>query len=360
MHRKWGGEPRACGPWLEGLEHRVVLSTFHINTTLDTVAVNLQNGKDASGHISLRSAIMAANAKPNADTIVVPAGTYMLTIPGAGEDNDATGDLDIKGNLTRAGQAPGDRSGCLGSGTISLNRGPRLVQEKENSNVLHEIGVESKSRDSNLLRMLILMLAFASGPAASGQESVIDTRNPFGVLRTITIDQNPLDLSNPFFQSIGTNGRSCVSCHVASSAWTITPDEIRDRFRDTEGLDPIFRTVDGSNSPNADVSSLRARRKAYSMLLTKGLIRIGLPIPAGAEFTLVAVDDPYGYASASELSLFRRPVPATNLRFLTAVMWDGRESFAPMGTSPILSPRHPTRMPRRCSTISSTRPMTRP
>ena len=31
--------------------------------------------------------------------------------------------------------------------------------------------------------------------------------------------------------------------------------------------------------------------------------------PAGAEFELVAVDDPYGYASAGELSLFRRPLP---------------------------------------------------
>jgi len=73
------------------------------------------------------------------------------------------------------------------------------------------------------------------------------------------------------------------------------------------------------------------------MLLNKGLIRIGLPIPAGAEFSLVQVDDPYGFASASQLSLFRCPLPATNLRFLTAVMWDGRESFAGQGTIPILS-----------------------
>ncbi|HEY2154681.1 MAG TPA: hypothetical protein VGH33_03560, partial [Isosphaeraceae bacterium] len=86
---------------------------------------------------------------------------------------------------------------------------------------------------------------------------------------------------------------------------------------------------------------LRARSKAFSMLLSKGLIRIGLPIPAGAEFVLVDVDDPYGYASASELSLFRRPIPSTNLRFLTAVMWDGRESFAPLGTTPILSSAPP-------------------
>ena len=184
---------------------------------------------------------------------------------------------------------------------------------------------------------LAVALFLASGPLASGQQSVIETRNPSGVLRTIAIDGGALDFSGPFFQSLGTNGRSCSSCHVASSAWTITPDEVQKRFRTTYGLDPIFRTNDGSNSPNADVSTIGARRKAFSMLLNKGLIRIGLPIPAGAEFALVRVDDPYGYASASELSLFRRPIPSTNLRFLTAVMWDGRESFAPQGTTPILS-----------------------
>ena len=58
---------RGLRPRLEGLEARVVLSTFKVNTTLDTVAVSLKTGKDASGHISLRSAIMAADAKPNAE-----------------------------------------------------------------------------------------------------------------------------------------------------------------------------------------------------------------------------------------------------------------------------------------------------
>ncbi len=41
-------------PRLEALEGRVVLSTFRVNTMLDTVAVNLKSGKDASGHVSLR------------------------------------------------------------------------------------------------------------------------------------------------------------------------------------------------------------------------------------------------------------------------------------------------------------------
>jgi cytochrome c peroxidase len=42
---------------------------------------------------------------------------------------------------------------------------------------------------------------------------------------------------------------------------------------------------------------------------------------------LIKVDDPYGYASANELSLFRRPLPTTNLRFLSTVMHDGRETL---------------------------------
>src|SRR4029077_19227793 len=91
----------------------------------------------------------------------------------------------------------------------------------------------------------------------------------------------------------------------------------------------IFRINDGSNSPLADVSTLDARKRAYSMLLNKGVIRVGLAVSRNAEFMLESVDDPYGFASASEFSLFRRVLPSTNLRFLTAVMADGRETHAP-------------------------------
>ena len=91
-------------PRIDELEGRVLLATFRVNTTLDTVVANLKTGQDATGHISLRSAIQAANAKPNADTIIVPAGTYKLTLTGANEDNAATGDLDINGNVTIKGK----------------------------------------------------------------------------------------------------------------------------------------------------------------------------------------------------------------------------------------------------------------
>ena len=98
---------RRLRPALEGLEGRVVLSTFNVNTFSDTVAVNLKTGKDASGNVSLRSAIMAADANPSSDTIVLPAGTFNLTIAPTGGDGSASGDLDIAANLTIKGRTTG-------------------------------------------------------------------------------------------------------------------------------------------------------------------------------------------------------------------------------------------------------------
>lgn len=160
------------------------------------------------------------------------------------------------------------------------------------------------------------------------------TRDASGWLRTIN-HAGAIDTNNAFFQSIGTNGRSCSSCHVQSAAWSITPSELQARFAATSGNDPIFRRNDGSNSPNADVSTIAARRNAYSMLLQRAVIRVGIGIPASAEFTLADVQDPYGFASTTELSLFRRVLPSTNLAFLTGIMWDGRETI-----TPFLPPMH--------------------
>ena len=80
------------------------LSTFRVNTLLDTDAVNLRTGKDASGHVSLRSAIEAANSRPSADTIMLPSGMIRLTIAGANEDRAATGDLDMNRQLEHQGE----------------------------------------------------------------------------------------------------------------------------------------------------------------------------------------------------------------------------------------------------------------
>lgn len=148
--------------------------------------------------------------------------------------------------------------------------------------------------------------------------------NSSGVAQTFST-KGFIDKTNPFFKEFG-NGRSCASCHQQAEGWSVTPQGLRRRFEATAGTDPIFRLVDGANSPHAPDATLEQKRSAYSMLLNKGVIRIGMKIPATAEFELVNVNDPYGYASANELSLFRRPLPSANLKFLSAVMWDGRET----------------------------------
>ena len=189
------------------------------------------------------------------------------------------------------------------------------------------------SRHSILGVALVTTVSFAGLVAVSHATSAsqphsgdLTFSNPSGVHRTITAGA-PLESDNPFFEDLGTNGRSCSTCHRPAQAWTIAPAELRDRFERTAGLDPIFRSNDGSNCEGADLSTLEKRRSAFSLLLARGVIRIGLDVPAGAEFEIVDVDDPYRCgAGLTSASMYRRPLPTTNLAFLSAVMWDGRES----------------------------------
>ncbi|MGF1578635.1 MAG: choice-of-anchor Q domain-containing protein [Gemmataceae bacterium] len=91
-------------PMLEVLEDRMAPAVFVVNSFLDAPAADLVTGVTAEGTISLRSAVMAANASSEADTILLPAGDFLLTIQGEDEDEAMTGDLDVTGDLTIVGQ----------------------------------------------------------------------------------------------------------------------------------------------------------------------------------------------------------------------------------------------------------------
>lgn len=167
-----------------------------------------------------------------------------------------------------------------------------------------------------------------SRPASAGNPvgPRLTFENASGTLRTISTS-GTVEGGNPFFQDLGTNGRTCLTCHQPAQAWTVTPAELNERFERTDGLDPIFRANDGSNCEGADVSTVSKRRRAFSLLLTKGLIRMDLDVPVGAEFEILDVDDPYDCGTLpSSASIYRRPLPATNLAFVSTVMWDGRET----------------------------------
>jgi len=178
-----------------------------------------------------------------------------------------------------------------------------------------------------------ILAAVLSASAQSQLPDLFPFPNESGVLQNHNASYQPIPLTGAFFQPLGTNGRSCSTCHKPAQAFSISAAEVSLRFLLTGGKDPIFRTNDGSNcDQNIDVSTLAGRRKAYSLLLSRGLLRIALEPPSGAQFTITSVHNPYGCNSTQTLSMYRRPLPATNLRFLSTVMWDGRESSPQTGT----------------------------
>jgi len=79
--------------------------TFTVDDSNDVIDNNIGDGicATAGAVCTVRAAVQEANSWPGADTIVIPAGTYNLTIAGAGETAAATGDLNISEDVTIKG-----------------------------------------------------------------------------------------------------------------------------------------------------------------------------------------------------------------------------------------------------------------
>jgi hypothetical protein len=161
--------------------------------------------------------------------------------------------------------------------------------------------------------------------------------DPAGALATFQPGGATFTFNNAFFQNLGTNGRTCFTCHQPQTGWGVSAASVAARFAQSGGSDPIFRVVDGATCPSDNVATPAAKRQAYALLIDRGLIRIGLtmPDPSILQFEVTSVSDPYhcstnpttGLTSKTTgvASVYRRPLPSTNLRFLSTIMWDGRE-----------------------------------
>src|SRR5262249_9021416 len=75
---------------VNSLEDRVVPAVFNVNSTADILS-------PATGVVTLRSAIEAANATPGGNTInLTVTGDYKITLPGSpGEEDNAAGEFAI-------------------------------------------------------------------------------------------------------------------------------------------------------------------------------------------------------------------------------------------------------------------------
>ena len=162
---------------------------------------------------------------------------------------------------------------------------------------------------------------------------------------------------NAFFQSLGTNGRSCFTCHQPSSGMSISVSNIVARAAVSK-FDPLFAPVDGANCPGAVLKG-DPFASAHSLLLTKGLIRVSMPVPLqtndvkadgsanphDVEYTVKVLHDPNGcntdptYSQVAVpgqptrqmVSMYRRPVMSGDLKFRTSTT----ESFSNTPTDPV-------------------------
>jgi cytochrome c peroxidase len=213
-------------------------------------------------------------------------------------------------------------------------------------------------------------LSGSAGATVPQNESDLDLT---GVLGTYQPGGATTTSGNAFFTSLGTNGRACSTCHLPSNGMSVSIVNIVARYLTSAGKDPIFAPVDGANCPSAvPAASTKASylgkrlgnglsmANAHSLILTRGVFRIFLPVPATRDYTIKVVSDPTGcntnpiYDQVVDangnpvldangnptqiISVFRRPLLATNLDFATTVlsfggppgpsgniMWDGRE-----------------------------------
>ncbi len=156
--------------------------------------------------------------------------------------------------------------------------------------------------------------------------------NDRGLLSVFKSDGEMSAADHPFFTALGTNGRACVTCHQPADGMSVSVKTIRQRWELTQGKDPLFAAIDGSDCPNLP----QEKASSHSLLINHGLFRIFRPwppepingVPVVPQFTIEVVRDPngcntdpnYGLESAAPMvSVYRRPRPTANLKYITAM-----------------------------------------
>ncbi len=220
---------------VQQLEGRALLSTFVVNSTLDTADVTPGDGiaADAAGNVTLRAAIQEANALVGGDTITLPAGTYSLSLFGADEQAAATGDLDLTDGITLTGAgaadviingANQDRVFDIMAGVHAKISGARIVGGS--AMLSQEDGGGIRNRGMLTLQDVVLI-----GNSAAGGGGAIAS---YGASSTLTI-------SGTTFDSNSSNGPFGGGALLNSSASTIT--------------DSMFKSNSSSFSGGAIVNS---------------------------------------------------------------------------------------------------------
>jgi len=172
-------------------------------------------------------------------------------------------------------------------------------------------------------------------------DEVMAFRNANGEVATGYTGEPFNTLNHPFFKP-GPNGRACVTCHQPQDGMSVSVKTIQNRWDATRGKGALFSAEDGSNCPSLP----QGEKASHSLLLEQGLFRIPMSWPPKRldgsviepEFTIEVVSDPTGCnvdpdygIEAGYVSVFRRPRPAANMRYILS----GRTTFNVKTMSPL-------------------------
>jgi cytochrome c peroxidase len=201
------------------------------------------------------------------------------------------------------------------------------------------LGAEARSRDAPDARSLEARYELTYPWWEPNRNTPLPRSKTFGdqsgELRLLNMSGVVETSGHAFFTPLGSNGRACVTCHQPTSAMSLSLELIRQRWADTQGKDPLFAAIDGSDCPDLPQEGARS----HSLLLERGLFRIALPWPPRSasgqalkpDFRIEVVRDPTGCnRNPASISVYRRPRVAANLAYIAGpggagLMADGRE-----------------------------------
>lgn len=174
----------------------------------------------------------------------------------------------------------------------------------------------------------LVLVSGACGVQPATEDVVAETstaleaaHNSFGIAESFHTT-GAIDFTNPMFLQLGTNARTCATCHAPDMGWALTAKGATELFRQSDGLDPLFMLHDEGSRPDADISTEDARRAAFGpTLLALGLTRFTRRLPATSEFTVLTVEDPSGFSTPAAILNFRRPTATANEAKTSSILW---------------------------------------
>jgi cytochrome c peroxidase len=173
--------------------------------------------------------------------------------------------------------------------------------------------------------LMLLVVGCGAGGAGDSTTEVTSAleaaNNSAGRAETVT-STGTIDRTNSFFQQLGTNPRTCETCHGSNQGWSLTPLGATTLFIQSEGLAPLFLPHDEGARPDGNLSTEIARLVDFGpTTLARALTRFTRTNPATSEYNVIAVNDPSGFSTTTSFLNFRRPTATANEALVSSVTW---------------------------------------